>query len=268
MASEIIVVPTYKRDELLYLCLEAIRHESDIPVWVYSDRAYQSYDLSSATRKFGATLYTSCNHDLYGNSFAVIEALKMSLYGACGTPDNPDIVHLIEDDTLLHPGYFQWARHELSRPNVAAVCGGLGNTVDTWYTSPCASWNAEHLRKCLELIPPGYLEATTREEMQKILDEYGPFKKSHFRYGSAEQDGFFLRCIEHFGWKTKFPEKPLASHMGWWSNGYNRSGHPGPEGATFEERVAACRRALNDKKFRVAMFGQRVTDLEMEGMNQ
>ena len=65
-----------------------------------------------------------------------------------------------------------------------------------------------NLRQALEFVPKGYLEATTREEMQKILDDRPEFKRSRFKFGSAEQDGFFLRVIEYFGWKTSFPEKP------------------------------------------------------------
>ncbi len=232
---ETVVVPTFKRDELLWLCLEAIRKQDlVITILVHSDHEYVSKELIDACIFFNASFASARQHSSYGNSRNTIAAMESALLQTSA------IVHCIEDDTILHPGYLEWARHELSKPNVVAVCGGIGNTQDTWYTSPCASWNAKPLRKCIDLIPSGYLEATMREEMQKILDEYEPFKKSHFRYGSAEQDGYFLRCIEHFGFKTKFPEKPLC---------------------------AACRKALHDKQFRTEMFGQRITEAEMEGLN-
>ncbi len=254
--NEVCIITTYKRDELLWLCIEAIRKQFAGIVWIFSDHGRQNPDLWRLSLRFGAQLFFARGQG-YGNSSNLIGAMKTALVGPW------EILHCVEDDTIIHPSYFDWARAMLSTKRYAAVCGHVGNELDTWYTSPCASWDAEHLRKCLKLVPPGYLEATTREEMQKILDECLTFKKSHYRYGSAEQDGYFLRCIEHFGWKTKFPEKPLAQHMGWW--GYNRAGHKGPEG-TFEERIAAVRKAINDKTFRTAMFGQRITQAEMEGM--
>jgi hypothetical protein len=258
--SEVVIVPTYKRDELLFLCLEAIRREDqEIRILVFSDHCRQSDDIANICDEFLADFCPVADHNSYGNSFAVISALRVATRGKFSA------IHLIEDDTILHPGYLDWARRSLSGNRFAAVCGHVGNTLDTWYTSPCASWNADRLAQCLALVPTGYLEATTREEMQKILDEFPVFKKSKFRYGSAEQDGFLLRCIEHFGWKTLFPDKPMCVHLGAW--GYNRPSQDGPQGS-FDERVQACRDLLANKQKRVELFGQRIVELEMEGANQ
>ena len=172
-------------------------------------------------------------------------------------------VFMVEDDTILHGNYFDWARRMLATGRYAAVCGHVGNALDTWYTSPCASWRAVNLRQALELVPKGYLEAETREEMQKILDECPEFKRSRFKFGSCEQDGLMLRIIEYFGWKTAFPEKPLCTHLGAW--GYNREGHTGPDGS-FEQRVKACRELLANRERRIELFGKRIVDLE--GSNQ
>ncbi len=270
--KDICIVTTYKREELLYLCLEAIREQFTGPVWVFSDHAYQSAELLRTGTRFGAMTFFVKESNRYGNSANVINSMKTALAG------HSEIIHMIEDDTIIHPGYFEWARAKLSLytagprtqnavlhtyPYAVALGRIPGDAASTWYESPCVSWNAGCLRQCLELIPPGYLEATTREEMQKILDDCPTFKKSKFKFGSAEQDGFFLRCLEYFGWKSAYPDKSFASHMGWW--GYNRDTHEGPVG-TFEERVEICRRALYDKAFRTAMFGQRITQTEMGGM--
>ena len=68
-----------------------------------------------------------------------------------------------------------------------------------------------------------------------------------------------MRVIEYFGWKTAFPEKPLATHLGAW--GYNREGHAGPDG-TFEQRVQWCRDLLANRERRIELFGRRIVDLE------
>lgn len=255
--NEIVVVTTYKRDELLYLCLEAIRNQDEnIPIRIFSDRMYSSDALYECAAEFRSSLFFRENGPDYGNSANVIAAME------CSLDIDPQIVHCIEDDTILHPGYFDWARKQLATGRYACVCGSIGNDQDTWYTSPCASWRAQSLRQALDLVPPNYFQPT-REDMQSVLDAYAPFKKSKYRFGSAEQDGYFLRCIEHFGWKTLFPEKPLCTHLGWY--GYNREGGTPPKG-TFDERVEQCRRALRDHDFRSRMFGQRITELEFSGM--
>jgi hypothetical protein len=260
MATEIVIVPTYKRDELLYLCLEAIRKQFEGTVWAMSDRCAESPELYSMEKNFRATIFVRSEHPYYGNSFNALESLCWAIQ-----PEYEyETISIIEDDTILHPGYFAWARGMLNTKRYAAVCGHVGNALDTWYTSPCASWRAENLKQCLELVPTYYLEARTREEMQRILDGAPQFKKSKFKYGSCEQDGFFLRCIEHFGWRTAFPEKPLCAHLGWF--GYNRDGHSAPTG-NFEQRIQACQDLLANKQRRVELFGQRIVELELEGEN-
>ena len=256
---EICIVPTYQREELLWLCLEAIRAQAsamELTVIVFSDRGDWTEDLERTKYAFNACTGVVCEHNYYGNSFNILDACKrmLTVYPEAET------IHLIEDDTILHPGYFTWARGKLGSGQFAAVCGHIGNEQDTWYTSPCASWQADKLRQCLEIIPLGYHYCETREGMQKALDESPHFAKSKFKYGSAEQDGFLLRCIEKFGWHTKFPDKPLCTHLG--SHGYNRPTGPRPEG-NLHERIAWYRKLLIDTRRRYELFGTRITDLEM-----
>ena len=255
--SEICVIPTFQREELLFLCLEAIRREdTTIPIHVFSDRGYSSADLETTCKKFNAFLKIQHDTQGYGNSWNVIEALKD------GVKAGHSIVHLIEDDVILHRGYFEWAKEELAKGR-ACVCARIAaSRIENWYESPCASWNAECLRQALALVPQGYF-ADTREQMQILLD--AAFPKSRYKRGGCEQDGLLLRCVEHFGWKTKFPPKPLATHLGAW--GYNRPSNKPPTG-TFEERIEFTRALLKDKRKRVELFGQSITEKELEGANQ
>ena len=258
--NDICIVPTHKRDELLFLCLEAVRaQDSKLPIIVFSDRGHHSQDLSYSCAKFGAELVVRPHGLGYGNSFNVIEGMRYAV--SLGV----EMVHCIEDDTILHRGYLDWARPMLREGGkefrFACALGRIpDDRLSTWYTSPCVSWNSRALMQCLEKVPLGYF-APTREEMQKIVD--AAFPGSRFHFGSAEQDGFFLRCLEFFRWRTAYPEHCLASHIGAW--GYNRHGHNPPAG-TFEERVHFCRKLLHDREKRTEMFGKRITDSEMEGL--
>jgi hypothetical protein len=274
MKPELVCVTTFQREELLFLCLEAIRREdAQIPIHVFSDRGAWTKDLAETCAKFEAVLAVMPATNSYGNSENVLNACKWA------TENASEVVHLIEDDTIIHAGYLDWARNQLGAfvlqahsatmplevaikmhgERYAAVCGRSASPhITNWYDAPCASWNVYRLHDAINHVIPEYF-APSRAEMQKVLDEK-MFPKSKYRKGGAEQDGFFLRCIEFYKWKTKFPPKPLATHQGAW--GYNRPTHKRPTGS-FEERIAWCRKLLTDRDARIKLFGRQVTDAEM-----
>src|SRR4029077_8769279 len=115
--------------------------------------------------------------------------------------------------------------------------------------------------EALARVVPEY-HASDRLDMLKALDQQ-MFPHSKYKRGGAEQDGFFLRCIEHCGWKSKFPTTPLATHLGW--DGYNspplREKPQGP----LVDRVRQCRAMLENREERKKLFGHRITDSEWQG---
>lgn len=263
--KEVVIVPTFARDPLLYLCLEAIRREDPkILIVVFSDRNWRSQNLMFVCEKFRAHLNVRETTIGYGNSYNLIEAMRF----AVGT--GFEIVHVIEDDTILHgTGYFDWARQKLALehgtlPNPVYACA-LGrkpaDLLSTWYTSPIVSWDAARLTEALEKVPLGYF-ANSREEMQKAVD--AAFPQSRYRFGSAEQDGFFLRALEFFKWKSAYPEKDFASHLG--IAGYNSPPERKMPDGTLEEQVTWFRKLLYDRARRTEYFGASPTDREMEGL--
>lgn len=264
MTEEVCIVATFGREELLLLSLEAIRKAApDLTVKVFPDRGSCTRDVLRICREFNCSVHPRPFHRKFGNSYNLLSAMQSVLI-----IDNPQIVHLVEDDTIVHPDYFLWARNKL-RSDGSDYAAAYAHCSDTdtrtkWYESPCASWDADHLKKALSAVPDGYF-AETREEMKKVLRAAFPKSKAA-RSGAGEQDTFFLCCIEAFDWKTVHPKRPLATHLGFW--GYNRPpGVSGPTGS-FPERVEACRKFLTDKAARGVHFGERITTLELEGMPQ
>lgn len=269
--KEVVIVTTYNRPELLYLCLEAIwRDDSTMPVFVYLDRAIHwksgiiQNPLPLTLPAGPVTVVGRQRHGYYGNSYNLLEACKE-------WASKVDIVHLIEDDTLVHKGYFTWARCMLrsSKIQYAAVCGRINSPhLKNWYESPCASWDASKMAQALGHLIPEYY-TSSREEMQRLLHEVmfptlrrmdgKPYKKS-----GAEQDRFFQMCIEYHGWLTKFPDVPLATHFGYY--GYNcPPSVKGPQAERLHDRIEELRNLLTNYDFRCAMFGQAITDREMKG---
>ena len=263
MRTDAVLVTTFQREELLYLSLEAIRgNDETIPIAVFSDRGAESDELREVCLKWNSLCWSRPNHQRYGNSWNLILACQEML-----SQLNISILHTIEDDTIIHPGYLKWARQQLSIPpgilSYAAVCGRIGSPhIPNWYESPCASWSVKHLRAAIALIIPEYF-CEKREDMQRVLDEK-MFPDSKYKKGGAEQDGFFLRCIEHYGWKTKFPPKPLATHLGWF--GYNSPPARERPAGNLAQRVEACRAMLADIEQRKFLFGHRITEAEVSGM--
>ena len=261
--KDCVAVFTWKRDPLLYLCLEAIRREDQqIPVIVFSDRGYCSNELLMTKEKFGAKLVVHHHNGGYGNSDNVLSGMA-----TCVNDPELEILHCIEDDVIIHQDWFAWARAILNsgkahsgEPTFAVALGRLpGDPPSTWYESPCISWNTSCLRQALAMVPKDYC-GPTREDLQKAADR--AFPNSRYRYGSGEQDGLFLRIIEHFKWRTAFPDHAYASHIGFY--GYNQpTGRQEPEG-TFEQKVEFCRKLLYDKARRTEWFGQSITEREMK----
>jgi hypothetical protein len=257
--KEICAVFTYQRDELLYLCLEAIRSQDrELHIMVFSDRGHYTPDLVETCRKFNTSYVVRKKAVGYGNSFNVIEGLRWCCGMGC------DVVHAIEDDTIIHAGYLEWARMKVFNNPVqyAVALGRIPSDIEsTWFESPCVTWNAKCLEMCLEKIPLNYFSETI-EGMQKAVD--AAFPHSKFCFGSAQQDGFFLRCLEFFKFRTAYPGTSFASHLG--TYGYNRPGGLKPDG-TLDERVAFFRKLLYDKTRRTEQFGQEITEREMRGLN-
>jgi hypothetical protein len=240
---EICIVPTFQRSDMLAVCLEAI-HAADpgMDVHCFPDRGS---DERLVCERFGATHHLTISHNYHGNSYNMLEALKW----AYSRPTSASVVYVVEDDCIIDPTFFDWARAALAlRPTLFAACGWRyspdalppadgPDILIPWYLSVCAALPRRSLAHILQHARPEYYS-----DMQRYLDAAYP--ASH-RRGSMhyEQDGLVLRVCESVSGSCAWPRRPRGTHIGF--RGYHM-----PQGhdlsGTLDDRIAVIRLLLKN----------------------
>lgn len=239
---EVVVVPTFQRQDMLYCCLEAIRAaEPAIPLHVFPDRGTDEEEVCG---KFGAIHHLTLQHTYHGNSFNMLEALKWAYQSKF------DRVFIIEDDAIIDPTFFTWCREALANPmneDCFAACGWqyspnaiIGDGPDLrmpWYLSVCAAIDRRNLYWIVQHARPEYYA-----NMKAYLDAAYP--QSHRRGSNHyEQDGLVLRVLESQYKRCVWPRRPRATHVGF--TGYHMPAGQQLEGS-LEERAEVIRLAVNN----------------------
>jgi hypothetical protein len=228
---EIVIIPTYKRSDMLYVCLESIRAtEPTIQIDVFPDRGT---DEVAICNRFNAVHHLTWQHSYHGNSANMLEALNWAY------KQKPDNVFVIEDDAIVDPSFFSWCRFALADKTIFAACGWTyspdamppsdGPDIKIpWYLSVATAIPFRSLYGIVQHARPEYYG-----NMRAYLDKAYP--ASH-RRGSMhyEQDGLTLRVCESESKMCAWPRRPRATHVGW--RGYHM-----PEGkelkGSLEDRV-------------------------------
>jgi hypothetical protein len=237
---ELVIVPTYKRSDMLFVCLEAIRAaEPDIPLHVFPDRGT---DEIAICQRFNAVHHLTLQTSYHGNSYNMLSAL------AWAYEQHPDTVFVIEDDAIVDPTFFDWCRSALSDKSIFAACGWTyspdafppcdGPDIKIpWYLSVAAAIPFHSLYGIVQHARPEYYG-----NMREYLDKAYPASN---RRGSMhyEQDGLILRVCESESKRCAWPRRPRATHVGW-------TGYHMPEGkelhGTLESRVAVIKLLLKN----------------------
>lgn len=242
---ETVIVPTFHRSDLLYLCLENIRErERDIPIHVFPDRGTDEREIC---QRFGAVQHWSWEHNYHGNSANMLEALKWAFH------QQYDRVFVIEDDALVDETFFSWCRAGMER-DVFAACGWQyspnavkGDGADlllSWYLSVAACLSA---RSLFAIVPHANLEYY--RDMRDYCDRSFP-ASAHRGSMHYEQDGLVLRVAEAQGKRCLWPRRARALHCGWY--GYHQ-GEDRMQG-TLEDRVEVLRLAVRNPEILSGMM--------------
>src|SRR5215467_7796819 len=121
---EVVLVPTYKRPELLFCCLKRLRgYDGDIPIHVFPDRGTLNDSLVwSICSQFEAVRHLVPDHDWYGNTPNVMNAYLWAYN------EGYDRVFYVESDVMIHPDFYTWHReqHE-DNPDIFASMAWIFN---------------------------------------------------------------------------------------------------------------------------------------------
>jgi len=255
--KDVCFVPTFEREEFLFVTLERIREiEPNIELHCYPDRGT---DVSEICEKFQAIHHATIPHSTHGNSYNVLEAFK-DLYQSNSRYDR---FFIVEDDAVLDNTFFKWCREALDHdPEMFAACGFMyspdalisdgPDLKIPWYLSVAACLPRKSVFSIIQHARPEYYR-----DMQKYLDRAYPASN---RRGSMhwEQDGLTLRVMESESKRCIWPRRPRVTHCGW--RGYHMA-QDRAEG-TLEERVAILKLALKQPTLLTKlMSGGKVPDL-------
>lgn len=264
--NEIVVVPTYRRNEYLWCCLRRIRcQDADIEIVVFSDRDQDTGELRDACRTFDAGLRVLPVHDYYGNSYCVMEALRFVYENYVA-----DLIHVCEDDFMQGEDCLAWHRRIHQMPvDIFCSCGWVFNRqapiADSllfapWYYAPNASIKREKLAQVVRHANPLYYNAMREYVLRTFPDSLLHSKGAQENTGFWEQDAVFQYCIEADGSQVAWNGIAKGCHVG--ASGYNRPSGPKFFG-TLEERIAQVEDLIEDHHWRAELFSREVVEREI-----
>jgi hypothetical protein len=254
MQREVVFVPTYHRSAFLWCCLEAIRKaEPDIQIIVQPDRGTEELEVCN---RFRAEQRFVTKHTYHGNSFNMMEGLRYCCEAGY------DRVFVVEDDCIVDPTFFGWARNALDNPKpwMGAPFAASGwmyspdmpdeegpDVLLNWYLSVCSAIP----RRSLERITV-HAQHNYYVNMKKYVDETFP-RDPQVGTMHYEQDGLILRIANSAGERFAWPRKPRALHLGW--TGYHMPHGKMPQ-AELRKQVLVVKMAIeNPEILRQLMAG-------------
>jgi hypothetical protein len=228
-SDEVVLVPTYKRPELLFYCLSMIRtFEPEIEIVVFPDRGtYYDKDFRAVMETFenGNTFaYYVPDHKYHGNSYNTMEAFRWAFNTFA------QYTYLIEDDVIVHPDFFKWHRevHE-ELPNIFGSMAWIFNrfapiTEDwmfqPWYYSVGTCFKRSKLELIVKHATPLYYNDMMGYIEQTFIDS--PLNSPH-NIHHYEQDGLIQRILDADRSQTVSCGIAKCTHLGF--AGYNRGGY-------------------------------------------
>lgn len=266
--EECVIVPTYKRDELLFGCLLHIRYNDPrIPIFVFTDRETGSRTLIESCHEYNAKLIFQPKHSYYGNSFSAGEALRFAFNSGF------ELIHYIEDDAFIKEDFFPWTRdqHELWK-DIFCTCGWVFNReapladetlFAPWIYIPQFSIRREKLLLVLPHLNPLYYGNMKKYIAANFKDN--PIKDLHSdSIQHFEIDGLLQRIIMQHNLQVAWPGIGKIKHMGF--GGYNQ-GWGNYEDffagcADFAQRVTRVGELSDDPYWRARFFGREIVERE------
>lgn len=263
---EICLVPTYKRNELLYCCLSRIRAaDPEIQIRLFPDRGTWR-EVKEIAALFDAEIQQMPNHDYYGNSYVTMEAYRWAYN------EGFHLAYLIEDDVFIHPDFFEWHRKmQNDFPDIFAAMAWIFNRhapieeaelFQAWYYSIGVSFTQSKLALLAEHASPLYYADMAGYIRKRFSSSplNDPMNIMH-----VEQDGLIQRILDKEKMQTVTPGIAKCSHMGF--GGYNR-GWTGYEKffagcENLARRIQRIEAMFRDPYWRISIFGRDIVEREI-----
>lgn len=222
--QDIVIVPTYDRPEMLWLCLEYLSRCSGIKsvqIRIYVDahigQPSMREEVAEVLDKFthlSIQVGYRYAHQFSGNSFNVLMAYKDAF------ETESKYVFLVEDDVLVRPEFLAW--HRLLHMNQALGCS-IAVAKEPQF-GPYVSLGVGFRREMLALIVP-HCRMRYFQNMRAYCRMTFPPSRL-----DCEQDGLWARVL--VGQEVAWALEPLAQHVGWY--GYHRQKSIRPQGSLTE----------------------------------
>lgn len=263
---EIVIVPTFERPELLFLCLKYIREaDPDIKIRLFPDRGtWRSVRAAAAT--FNAEIQHVPEHDYYGNSYVTMEAYRWAYN------EGYHLTYLVEDDVFVHSDFFDW--HRKMHDEFSDIFGAMGwifnrhapieqaEMFQPWFYSVGVSFAQPKLGLIAEHASPRYYTDMAGYIKKRFSSSplNDPFNVMH-----TEQDGLIQRILDKDKTQTVSPGIAKCSHMGF--GGYNRGWTPYQnffKGCkSFPDRIKRLEAFYADPYWRTGIFGRSIVEREI-----
>jgi hypothetical protein len=272
MRTEVVLVPTYKRPEMLFHCLALIRaFEPQIPISVFPDRGtLDDPELRDPIEAFSDNVQWNwvAPHDYPGNTMNVMEAYRWAYN------ETFDLTYLIEDDVMIHPDFFKWHREQHDDEDSHEIFASMAwifnrhapivemDMRQAWYYSIGTCFARDKLRLIVEHATSNYYGDMTGYLAKhfKTSPLNDPLNIQHF-----EQDGLIQRIIDQEKSQTVSPGIAKCTHLGFY--GYNRGWSCDKEiyegCSTFTERLSRLTKFLDDPYWRATVFGRAIVEREI-----
>jgi hypothetical protein len=241
------------RSPFLWCCLEAIRKaEPDIEIIVQPDRGTEELEVCS---RFGATMRMVAKHTYHGNTFNMMEGLRYCCEAAY------DRVFVVEDDCIVDPTFFDWARNALDHPKpwMGAPFAASGwifspdapdedgpDVLLNWYLSVCSCIPHRSLERIAVHAKRDYYI-----NMKKYVDKAFP-RDPQAGGMHYEQDGLILRVANSAGERIAWPRRARARHIGW--HGYHMPHGKMPQ-AELKKQILVVKMAIENPEILRQLMG-------------
>jgi hypothetical protein len=233
--SDLVLIPTFDRPEMLWLCLEALARcptGDPLAIRIYVDAHIgqpppPKDEIVRVVERFpqlSVQIAYRASHPYPGNSYNVLMAYKDAYES-----DAPH-VFLVEDDVIVFPPFFTW--HRVMHLTQSLGCSiAIENPGHGAY----ASLGVCFKRETLGLVVP-HCRTAYFQDMRGYCRAHFPPSKF-----DCEQDGLFARVLK--GFPVAWALIPVAQHVGWY--GYHRPKSIRPHG-TLEERYVQVTKTLSN----------------------